>query len=286
MNCSVSPPSWDSAPSPDRFYLISPFVWRHWRVWSVKPNVRHGWVKTSLEQAFDLTRFRLAPESSPAGPRPGLPLSSLVPQKTSLVSDLFLLSFPFLFLFLFSYLCSLNSPTHSIPLFSLHFSFLLHTLSSPPVFSICFLSCSFFPTFFPRAVTAFSYNEKWHIVKVLYFPTSSHTHSELGAKCSWCAASWTSCSATKLAPSHACTPGMHSHSMGFLSAISYVAGLLFLSGTGPSNYKSNYLEKLSLKTRGSRSIYFNTPSFWRKWQKLYYVLMYTYIKMYMPSSYI
>lgn len=83
-------------------------------------------------------------------------------------------------------------------------------------------------------------------------------YSELGAKCSWCAASWTSCSATKLAPSHACTPGMHSHSMGFLLAISYVAGLLFRSGTGPNNYKSNYLEKLSLKPRGSRSTYYNT----------------------------
>lgn len=34
-----------------------------------KPNVRHGWVKTSLGQALDLTRFRLAPESSPFGPQ-------------------------------------------------------------------------------------------------------------------------------------------------------------------------------------------------------------------------
>lgn len=214
-------------------------------------------MKTSLGQAFDLTTFRLALESSPAGPRPGRtgPLSGVVPRKKQ--PGLWSFS-PCLFLFLVSYLCSLNLSTHSIPLFSLLFSSLFHTLSSPPVFSICFLSCSFFPTFFPQAVTAFSYNEKWHTVKVLYFPTSSHTRSELGAKCSWCAASWTSCSATKLAPSHARTPGMHSHSMGFLSAISYVAGLLFLSGTGPSDYKSNYLEKLSLKTRGSRSIYYNT----------------------------
>lgn len=117
----------------------------------------------------------------------------------------------------------------------------------------------FFPTFFPQATTAFSYNEKWHIVKVLCFPTSSHTHSELGAKCSWCAASWTSLSAAKLAPSHACTPGMHSHSTGFLWATSYVAGPLFLSSTGPSNYKSNYLHKLSLQPRGRNSIYQNMP---------------------------
>lgn len=142
------------------------------------------------------------------------------------------------------------SPCCFPPYFTLFSSCVFHMLS----FLFFFF---FFPTFFPHAMTDFSYNEKWHIVKVLYFPTSSLTHSQSGAKCSWCAARRTSCRATKLAPSHACTPGMHSHSMGFLSAISYVAGLLFLSGAGPSNYKSNYLEKLSLKTRGSKSIYYN-----------------------------
>lgn len=116
---------------------------------------------------------------------------------------------------------------------------------SPPyssaVFSICFLSCSF--SFFRYILPSChdSLVTKWHIVKVLYFPTSSLTHSELGAKCSWCAARWTSWSATKLAPSHACTPGMHSHSMGFLSVVSYMACLLFLSCAGliKKAYKSN-----------------------------------------------
>lgn len=137
------------------------------------------------------------------------------------------------------------------------------TFVQASLFSSCvfhmwnFIPVPFFPTFFPQAMTACSYDENWHIVKVLRFPTSSHTHSELGAKCSWCAASWTSCSATKLAPSHACAWGMRSHGMGFLSAISYVASRPFLSGPGLSNYKSNCLEKLSLKTRGGKSIYGN-----------------------------
>lgn len=42
--------------------------------------------------------------------------------------------------------------------------------------------------------------------------------------------------------------------MGFLLAISYVVGLFFPSGTGQSNYKSSSLEKVSLKTRGSKSL--------------------------------
>lgn len=155
-----------------------------------------------------------------------------------------------------------------------------HSFSSSCVFHMLSFLLHFPPTFFPLAMTAFSYNEKWHIVKVLCFPTSSHTHSELGAKCSWCAASWTSLSAAKLAPSHACTPGMHSHSTGFLSATSYVAGLLFLSGTGPSNYKSNYLHKLPLEPRGRNSIYQNTPLSGENGKNLYC------IKTYVLLSYI
>ena len=177
------------------------------------------------------------------------PLSSLVLGKNSPVFDLFLFSYSFFFSSIYTLL--ICTPT-LLPFFP--YFFLLYFILSSPVFSICFLSCSFFPTFFTQATTAFSYNEKCHIVKVLYFPTSSHTPSwEQNVPGVLPAEPL----ATKLAPSHACTPGMHSHSMGFLSAISYVAGLLFHSGTGLSNYKSNYLEKLSLKTRGSKSIYHN-----------------------------
>lgn len=88
-------------------------------------------------------------------------------------------------------------------------------------------------------------------------------------------------SAPELAPSHACTPGMQSHSTGCVSATSYVPGPLFLSGTGPSSYKSNYLHKLSLKPRGINSVYQNTPLLGENGQnlcctKIYVLLSYIY----------
>lgn len=195
------------------------FVWRPWHTWAAKPNVRLGWVKRSPGRPLSWP-VKTCSCSSPAGPQTWSLPKSLI-HSTSKVFHLFLLSYSFFFSPIYSLLICPPTLAPFSPFF-----FHVVTLFLLLCFPYTFFPVPFFPYILPSSHDSFSYNEKWHIVKVLYFPTSSHTHSELGAKCSWCAASWTSRSATKLAPSHACTPGMHSHSTGFLSATSYVAGPL------------------------------------------------------------
>lgn len=89
------------------------------------------------QQAFELTRSRLAPASSPAGPQTWSLPKSLI-HCTSKAFDLFLLSYSFFFSPVYS--LSICPPTLTPPFLSSS----MFSHSFPPVFSICFLSCSTF----------------------------------------------------------------------------------------------------------------------------------------------
>lgn len=134
---------------------------------------------------------------------------------------------------------------------------LSHSFSSC-VFHILSFLFHFFPTFFPQAMTALVTMRNdilWRcsIFQPLPILTPSWEQNVPGvlpAEPLAVLQSW-------LPPMHVlqgCTPTARAFCRPLPTWLA-----LSLSGTGPSNYKSNYLHKLSQKPRGRNFIYQNTP---------------------------